>query len=157
MAITVLNIMVAAVLPLWSTEIRRDKEEELIFRGLQYAEAIRVFQIRFQRLPDQASKSCVEVKPRCIRQLWKDPMTEDGKWGLIFQNQGNRSGQTPSPTPQTPRTPNNPQRRRSERQRRPPDPTTRIELNGPQKGASSPRDRSSASTAGAPEVDRVLV
>ena len=32
-AITVLNIAVAAVLPLWSTAIRREKEEELVFRG----------------------------------------------------------------------------------------------------------------------------
>ena len=43
-AITVLNIMVAAMLPLVSTADPRDKEEELIFRGFQYAEAIRVFQ-----------------------------------------------------------------------------------------------------------------
>jgi type II secretory pathway pseudopilin PulG len=86
-AITVLTIMLTAMLPLVSQQIRRDKEEELVFRGLQYAEAIRVFQIRYQRLPNKLSE-LVEVKPRSIRQLWKDPMTDDGKWGLIFQNQG---------------------------------------------------------------------
>ena len=60
MLITVLNIVVAIALPLWSGMIRRDKEEELISRGLQYAEAIRVFQRRFGRLPvqlDELSKS----------------------------------------------------------------------------------------------------
>ena len=41
-AITVLNILVAKALPLWSHVIQREKEEELIFRGLQYAEAIRI-------------------------------------------------------------------------------------------------------------------
>jgi type II secretory pathway pseudopilin PulG len=87
MAITVLTIMLTVTLPLVSQQIRRDKEEELIFRGLQYAEAIRVFQIRYQRLPNKLTE-LVEVKPRSIRQLWKDPMTDDGKWGLIFQNQG---------------------------------------------------------------------
>jgi type II secretory pathway pseudopilin PulG len=78
----VLNIMVAASLPSWSSMIRREKEEELIFRGLQYAEAIRVFQNRFQRSPVRLEE-LLEVEPRSIRQLWKDPMTEDGKWVLI--------------------------------------------------------------------------
>ena len=36
-AITILNIFAAVALPLWSYTIRRDREEETIFRGLQYA------------------------------------------------------------------------------------------------------------------------
>ena len=98
MAITVLTIMLTAMLPLVSQQIRRDKEEELVFRGLQYAEAIRVFQIRYQRLPNKLTE-LVEVKPRSIRQLWKDPMTDDGKWGLIFQNQGQPINTPPEVTP----------------------------------------------------------
>lgn len=85
-AITLLNIMVAAMMPLMSTEIQREKEEELVFRGFQYAEAIRLFHKRFQRYPNKLSE-LLEMKPRSIRQLWKDPMTKDGKWGVIFQNQ----------------------------------------------------------------------
>jgi type II secretory pathway pseudopilin PulG len=104
-AVTVLNILVAAMLPLWSTAIKREKEEELVFRGFQYAEAIRVFHQRFQRYPNRLQE-LLEVKPRSIRQLWKDPMTEDGKWGLIFQNQpsgnlinkGGPGGQPPDPS-----------------------------------------------------------
>jgi type II secretory pathway pseudopilin PulG len=84
MIITVMTIVLAAVLPLWSQAIRRNKEEELIFRGLQYAEAIRVFHNRFQRWPNSLEE-LIKVKPRCIRQLWKDPMTDDGKWQLIFE------------------------------------------------------------------------
>jgi type II secretory pathway pseudopilin PulG len=80
--LTVLNIMIAASLPAWSALIRRDKEEELIFRGLQYAEAIRIFKNRFQRDPVRLEE-LIEVKPRSIRRLWKDPMTDDGKWSLI--------------------------------------------------------------------------
>lgn len=80
--LTVLNIMVAATLPAWSAVIRRDKEEELVFRGLQYAEAIRLFTQRFQRPPVRLEE-LIEVQPRSIRQLWKDPMTESGKWALI--------------------------------------------------------------------------
>jgi len=110
-ALTVLNIMVAAMLPLMSTEIQREKEEELIFRGFQYAEAIRIFKIRFQRSPNKLEE-LIEVQPRCLRQLWKDPMTKDGKWGLIFENQGvpvqlqNPEGQQPRPVnPQNPEGP----------------------------------------------------
>ncbi len=46
---TVMTVGLAASLPYWSKIVQRDKEEELIFRGLQYAEAIRLFQIRFGR------------------------------------------------------------------------------------------------------------
>jgi type II secretory pathway pseudopilin PulG len=85
-AITVMNILIAATLPAWSQAIQREKEEELIFRGFQYAEAIRVFQIRFGRLPVRLDE-LIKTEPRSIRQLWKDPMTADGKWGILFQGQ----------------------------------------------------------------------
>lgn len=84
MLITVLNIMVAVALPLWSGMIKRDKEEELISRGLQYAEAIRVFQRRFGRLPVQLEE-LVKVEPRSIRRLWEDPMTGKADWILILE------------------------------------------------------------------------
>ena len=80
--ITVLNIAIAAALPVWSTMMKREREEELIFRGLQYAEAIRLFQQRFGRLPVRLEE-LIEVEPRCIRQLWKDPMTDSLDWGLV--------------------------------------------------------------------------
>ncbi len=91
-AVTVMSIMVAAALPMWSRIVQRDKEEELIFRGWQYAEAIRVFQQRQGRLPIRLEE-LIEVKPRSIRRLWTDPMTEDGKWGLVFQGVGALPGQ----------------------------------------------------------------
>jgi type II secretory pathway pseudopilin PulG len=108
MAITVLNIMVAVSLPMWSEVIQRDREEELISRGFQYAEAIRVFFARFQRQPVRLEE-LVEVKPRCIRRLWKDPIT-DGRFvpihpdqpqpggGMQPQPQG-QDGEQPQPDP----------------------------------------------------------
>ncbi len=86
MAITVLNIMVAATLPLWSTWAQGEKEEELLFRGMQYAEAIRVFQKRFGRLPIKFDEF-LEVEPRSIRQLWTDPMTGEVDWVPMIQGQ----------------------------------------------------------------------
>ncbi|MDY7091759.1 MAG: hypothetical protein SX243_02170 [Acidobacteriota bacterium] len=81
--VTILTIGTAAALPLWTSVSQREKEEELIFRGLQYAEAIRCFQRRFQRYPIKLEE-LEKVKPRCIRQLYPDPMTDDGEWGLIY-------------------------------------------------------------------------
>jgi type II secretory pathway pseudopilin PulG len=97
MAVTVLNIMLAVALPKWSEMIKRDKEEELISRGFQYVEAIRVFQKRYQRFPITLDE-LIKVKPRCIRQLWKDPMTDDGNWTLIFQGQGSPIPGMPDPS-----------------------------------------------------------
>ncbi|MES1241832.1 MAG: hypothetical protein ABUT39_09460 [Acidobacteriota bacterium] len=97
MSLVVLNILIAAALPKWSHVIRREREEELISRGFQYAEAIRIFQNRFQRLPVRIGE-LIEVEPRSIRKLWKDPMTEDGKWVLIPPGSGGEI----TPPPQGP-------------------------------------------------------
>ena len=81
-AITVMTIAVATALPAWSGAIRREKEEELIFRGLQIAEGIRVFQRRFGRPPANLEE-LFTAEPRSVRQKWKDPMSEDGAWAVI--------------------------------------------------------------------------
>jgi type II secretory pathway pseudopilin PulG len=87
---TMLLTATAASLPYWSSLIRRDREQEAISRGLQYAEAIRVFQRRFGRLPNRLEE-LLEVKPRSIRRLWKDPLTKDGAWAVVVQGQGGGS------------------------------------------------------------------
>ena len=110
--ITVLNILVAKALPLWSAVIQREKEAELIFRGMQYAEAIRVYEKRFNKLPVKLEE-LIEVEPRTIRQLWENPMDEDGAWELIPAGQGQPlRGQNPT-TPDgraAPEDPNRPSR-----------------------------------------------
>ena len=68
--------------PIWQTQIQREKEEELIFRGKQYVEAIRLFQMKH---PGSFPKTLEQlVEERCLRQLYRDPMTEDGAWNLIL-------------------------------------------------------------------------
>ena len=91
-AVTLLNVWIASTLPLWSHQIQRDKEAELIFRGLQYAEAIRLYQANNDgRLPTSL-KELIEVEPRSLRQLWDNPMREDGRWGLVPQGLGGQVG-----------------------------------------------------------------
>jgi type II secretory pathway pseudopilin PulG len=84
MMATVMSILVGAALPSWSKMIQRDKEEELIARGWQYAEGVRVFQNRFGRLPTSLDE-LFKVSPRCIRHLYKDPMTGEA-FAPIFLN-----------------------------------------------------------------------
>ncbi|HRC85859.1 MAG TPA: hypothetical protein PK413_09650 [Thermoanaerobaculia bacterium] len=98
--ITILSILLALALPYWSKQIQREKEEELIFRGIQYAEAIRVFRNRFGRPPTTLDE-LIKVKPRSIRKLWKDPMTQDGEWGLAFETALQAQGAGDPNQPQT--------------------------------------------------------
>lgn len=85
-AIFVLSIGLLVAIPVWETQLRREREEELIFRGKQYVEAIRVFQMKN---PGSFPKTLDELlEEKCIRKLYKDPMSEDGEWNIILHNQG---------------------------------------------------------------------
>lgn len=85
----VLNIGLAVAMPLWSKVVQREREAELVFRGLQYAEAIRVFQARFGRPPNNLDE-LLELEPRSIRQLWEDPLSDSGKWAPLLAGAGSR-------------------------------------------------------------------
>jgi type II secretory pathway pseudopilin PulG len=84
---TVMAVLIAAILPLASAEVQRGKEQELIFRGLQYAEGIRNFKRRYGRYPSSL-KEMYTVRPRTVRKLWKDPITNSDDWGLITVTTG---------------------------------------------------------------------
>lgn len=106
--IAVLTILTAAVAPALSVIMQRDREEELIFRGRQYARAIVLFQRRYGRLPTSL-KEMYENRPRTIRKLYKDPICNCDDWYLIIQGSpdavtgtgapGPAPGAQPSPTP----------------------------------------------------------
>jgi type II secretory pathway pseudopilin PulG len=88
--IAILTIMIAAVGPSISTIMRREREEELLFRGKQYARAIALFQRRYGRYPTSL-KEMYENRPRVIRTLWKDPMCDCDGWKLLIQGQPDSS------------------------------------------------------------------
>ena len=86
MVIAVMSIGLMLAVPVWQTQIQRGKEEELIFRGKQYVEAIRLYQMKH---PGTFPKAFEDLfKERCLRQLYKDPMTEDGEWNVILHAEG---------------------------------------------------------------------
>jgi len=81
-AVFLLTIGLMVAMPVWETQIRRELEEELIFRGNQYVEAVRVFQSQNPGRYPESLEQLLEEK--CLRRLFPDPMTEDGTWNVIL-------------------------------------------------------------------------
>jgi type II secretory pathway pseudopilin PulG len=83
--ITLMSITLAIALPAWKYVIQNEREEELIFRGGQIADAIR----RYQTKNGNALPASLEVlvKGKFLRKAYKDPMTKDGAWRLIRQGE----------------------------------------------------------------------
>jgi hypothetical protein len=69
------------------TEGRREKEQEMIWRGKQYTRGIKLYYRKLGRFPNSMDDL---VKPkvgslRFMRQAYKDPMNkDDGSWRLIY-------------------------------------------------------------------------
>jgi len=81
-AVFIMAIGFLIATPIWKTQLQREKEEELIFRGKQYVEAVRLFQIKY---PGGFPKSFEELlEEKCLRKMFKDPMTEHGEWNIIL-------------------------------------------------------------------------
>jgi type II secretory pathway pseudopilin PulG len=87
----VMAILLAAVGPVIATVMKREREEELIFRGKQYARGIALFQKRFGRYPNSL-KEMYENRPRTIRKLWKDPMCRCDNWHLLILGSADAAG-----------------------------------------------------------------
>jgi type II secretory pathway pseudopilin PulG len=82
-AIGVMAVMLLAAMPAWRQLVQREKEEELIFRGQQYARAVGLFQRKFGvSFPADLD---VLVEQRFLRKKYKDPMTADGEFQLLYQ------------------------------------------------------------------------
>jgi type II secretory pathway pseudopilin PulG len=78
--IAILAIFWALTLPLWSRIKQRDNEEELIFRGNEYVEAIARYHQKFGTYPPDLETL---EKLKYIRKLYLDPMTKTGKWKVL--------------------------------------------------------------------------
>ncbi len=70
--------------PVWRTQIQREREDELIFRGKQYVEAIRLYQAKNPaKFPKDFKELC---EKKFLRRLYPDPMVADGAWDIILQS-----------------------------------------------------------------------
>jgi len=93
--LSVLAVGLMVAYPVWRTQIQREKEEELIFRGKQYVEAIRLYQLKN---PGRLPKSFHELQEgKFLRKLFPDPMVPSGAWNIILQPGQARSRRDSAP------------------------------------------------------------
>ncbi len=87
--IALMSIAMGVAVQTAEFQMRREREAELIFRGEQFIEAIRLYRVKYGRYPMQL-KEIYEAKPRVVRKKWKDPITDSENWGLVYLGQEGR-------------------------------------------------------------------
>lgn len=84
--VAVMLVTAAAITPNLLTEGRREKEQEMVWRGNQYVRAIGLYYKKFGKYPtkiEDLTRSTNGV--RFLRQAYKDPMNkDDGSWRFIY-------------------------------------------------------------------------
>jgi type II secretory pathway pseudopilin PulG len=106
-AMAIMAIFMSMALPAWRTAAQREKEAELIFRGQQYARAIALFQRKYANtFPPNLQ---ILLDGHFLRKKYKDPMTADGEFQVVYANQQasaqpNAGGVVPTQGQPAPRT-----------------------------------------------------
>ena len=79
-------ILAAATAPNILTQGRREKEEDMIWRGQQYARAIGLYYRKFGKYPTKVDDLVKETNGvRFLRKAYTDPMNkDDGSWRFIY-------------------------------------------------------------------------
>jgi type II secretory pathway pseudopilin PulG len=81
-ALGVMSVVLGMAMPVWRTVVQREKEEELVFRGRQYARAIQLYQRKYAAAYPASVDLLVEQK--FLRKKYKDPIT-NGDFEIIYQ------------------------------------------------------------------------
>ena len=80
---TLMMIALAAIAPAIGTQIKRDREEELVRRGKQYTRAIQLYYRKFGRFPASVEQLENTNNIRFLRRKYVDPITGKDEWRLI--------------------------------------------------------------------------
>jgi len=83
-SIALLSLALSVAMPTWKTMVRREKEEELIWRGQQYDRAIQLYRKK-NAAPGAPSVDAL-VEGRFLRKKYKDPIT-NGDFELVGVSQ----------------------------------------------------------------------
>src|SRR3954471_15887944 len=81
--LAVLTISLLAASQAIATQIKRDREEEMVHRGQQYVRAIRRYYRKFGRYPAKIEDLEVSNNIRFLRRRYKDPMVPNGEWKVL--------------------------------------------------------------------------
>ena len=85
--ILVIMLMLAIAAPKVADSIRRDKEEETIHRGKQYARAIQMYYNKYNRYPNTIDQLMKDNNQRFLRKRYLDPMTGKDDWRIIHNGE----------------------------------------------------------------------
>ncbi|SMF30809.1 type II secretion system protein [Pseudogulbenkiania subflava] len=91
MLVAIMGALLAATGEVWSTVIQRQKEQQLLFVGHQFREAIRQYYERspggVKRYPRSLDDLLLDKRypttQRYLRKIYFDPMTGKPEWGLL--------------------------------------------------------------------------
>ena len=81
--VSLMAIAATAILPTIAFEIRRDREEEMIHRGVQYSRAIRNYYKKFGRYPTRLEDLDNTNNLRYLRKHYKDPLNKNRDFKLL--------------------------------------------------------------------------
>jgi hypothetical protein len=81
--VAMLTFAMMATLPRVAQEVKREREEEMIHRGTEYARAVKKFYKKFNRYPNSLQDLESTNNIRFLRRRYKDPMSKDGNWRLM--------------------------------------------------------------------------
>lgn len=81
--LVLLMIGLLKIAPTISTQIKRDKEEEMIHRGTQYAIAIKRYYKKFGRYPNRLEDLENTNNIRFLRKRYKNPTDPQGNWRIL--------------------------------------------------------------------------
>jgi type II secretory pathway pseudopilin PulG len=88
LVVSLMAIFAAGILPTLNFDIRRDQEQELIHRGVQYSRAIRTYYKKFGRYPTRLEDLDNTNNLRYLRKHYKDPITRQDFKLLHFGEPG---------------------------------------------------------------------
>ena len=91
---TALTIMLAAAAPVYRVQVERELEEELIFRGEEYARAIQKYQREFGIYPPNLDALLETNGIRYLRRAYTDPITGEDFRILTINQDGTINGST---------------------------------------------------------------
>ncbi len=77
---TTMMIAALSAAPRMLQQVHRDREEEMIHRGVQYTRAIKRYYKKFGSYPSSLQQLESVNNNRFIRKAYKDPFAKDGQW-----------------------------------------------------------------------------
>jgi len=81
--ITVLAIVATSLVRDFEFELKRDREQEMIHRGVQYSRAVRKYVKKFGRYPTRLEELENTNNIRCLRKRYKDPENDNKDFKLL--------------------------------------------------------------------------